>query len=145
MSQWERATLVRADSCGFTNAWIQLRQMQGYSARLSPPLTPSLCLRCAYARFSRPRLREPPQRRSPEGMPGRLTRVLFDYYFGTYRALVVSLCGHMAVRGRLRWRWRICLHTRRFWTLGGPASQDCLTICLRGGAHLGRKKIAGFV
>lgn len=29
----------------------------------------------------------------------RLTRVLFDYYFGTYRALVTSLCGHMVVGG----------------------------------------------
>lgn len=31
--------------------------------------------------------------------PVRLTTVLFDYYFGTYRALVTSLCGHMVVRG----------------------------------------------
>lgn len=31
--------------------------------------------------------------------PDRLTRVLFDYYFGTYRALVISLCGHMVVQG----------------------------------------------
>jgi len=37
-------------------------------------------------------------RKGPVGLV-RLTRVLFDYYFGTYRALVTSLCGHMVVGG----------------------------------------------
>lgn len=89
----------------FTNAvdWIQLRQMQGYSARRFPS-APRLCLRCAYACFFPAQAPRASPETAPEGMPGRLTRVLFDYYFGTYRALVVSLCGHMAVRGWLRWR-----------------------------------------
>lgn len=38
--------------------------------------------------------------------PVRLTRVLFDYYFSTYRALVTSLCGHMVVGG-----WRVSRET----------------------------------
>jgi len=71
---------------------------------------PSLCLSLSLSlssSISHPgvffctRLGGIPSRRLGKGPVGlvRLTRVLFDYYFGTYRALVTSLCGHMVVGG----------------------------------------------
>ena len=76
-------------------------------------LSPSLSFSRAHAPtfFSVPSSPVFPRDVSGKGPVGpvRLTRVLFDYYFGTYRALVTSLCGHMVVGGwpgKCHTRWR---------------------------------------
>lgn len=78
-------------------------------------LTPSLSLSLSFSRshaltfFSVPSSPIFPRDVSGKGPVGpvRLTRVLFDYYFSTYRALVTSLCGHMVVGG-----WRVSRETK---------------------------------